>query len=130
MLCGRLPNTPFVNSDRKPEPSYHPALAAFDIKVDRKLKFPVLPLAIATVCRTIANARLHSELIKGVILRKSMPQMLLQVLRFEMNHPFSIRWLFPDLVCVALLGPTPPNNQHIDLLAIRPAYTTRSTVCI
>jgi hypothetical protein len=25
---------PQVNSDRKPEPSYYPALAAFDIKVD------------------------------------------------------------------------------------------------
>jgi hypothetical protein len=56
---------PFVNSDRKPEPSYYPALAAFDIKVDRKSKFPVLLLAIATVCRTIANARLRSELTKG-----------------------------------------------------------------
>ena len=44
---------PFVNSDRKPEPSYYPALAAFDIQVDRKLKFPVLLLAIATVWRTI-----------------------------------------------------------------------------
>src|SRR5271168_4201999 len=42
-----------------------PPLAAFDIKVDRKLKFPVLLLAIATVYRTIANARLRSELTKG-----------------------------------------------------------------
>src|SRR5271168_3970545 len=56
---------PFVNSDRKREPSDYPALAAFDIKVDRKSKFPVLLLAIATVCRTIANARLRSELTKG-----------------------------------------------------------------
>jgi hypothetical protein len=56
---------PFVNSDSKPEPSYYPALAAFDIKVDRKSKFPVLLLAIATVCQTIANARLRSELTKG-----------------------------------------------------------------
>ena len=55
----------FVNSDRKHEPSYYPALAAFDIKVDRKSKFPVLPLAIATVCRTIANAHLRRELTKG-----------------------------------------------------------------
>jgi hypothetical protein len=45
---------PFVNSDRKPEPSYYPALAAFDIKVDRKSKFPVLLLAMATVYRTLA----------------------------------------------------------------------------
>ena len=44
-----------------------PALAAFDIKVDRKSKFPVLLLATATVCRTIANARLRSELTKGCI---------------------------------------------------------------
>jgi hypothetical protein len=59
---------PFVRSDSKPEPSDYPALAAFDIKGDRKSKFPVLLLAIATVCRTIANARLQSELIKGVSL--------------------------------------------------------------
>src|SRR5271170_1624763 len=58
---------PFVNSDRKPEPSYYPALAAFDIKVDRKSKFPVLLSAMATVYRTIANARLRSELTKGCI---------------------------------------------------------------
>src|SRR5271156_5012606 len=58
---------PFVNSDRKREPSDYPALAAFDIKVDRKSKFPALLLAIATVCRTIANARLRSELTKGCI---------------------------------------------------------------
>jgi hypothetical protein len=56
---------PFVRSDRKPEPSCYPALAAFDIKVDRKSRFPVLLLAVATVCRTIANARLRSELTKG-----------------------------------------------------------------
>jgi hypothetical protein len=36
--------------------SDYPALAAFDIKVDRKLKSPVLLLAVATVCWTIANA--------------------------------------------------------------------------
>jgi hypothetical protein len=53
---------------KKPEPSDYPALAAFDIKVDRKSKFQVLLLAIATVCRTIANARLQSELTKGVVL--------------------------------------------------------------
>jgi hypothetical protein len=56
---------PFVRSDSKPEPSDYPALAAFDTKVDRKSKFPVLLLAIATVCRTIANAHLQSELTKG-----------------------------------------------------------------
>ena len=28
----------------KPEPSHYPAPAAFDLKVDRKLKFPVLLL--------------------------------------------------------------------------------------
>ena len=51
------------NSGRKPEPSYNnPVLAAFDIEVDRKSKFQALLLAIATVCRTIANARLRSEL--------------------------------------------------------------------
>src|SRR5271170_4199593 len=60
--------TPFVRSDRKPEPSYYPALAAFDIKVDRKSRFPVLLLAVATVRRTIANARLRSELTKGCML--------------------------------------------------------------
>src|SRR5271154_7603719 len=59
---------PFVNADRKREPSDYPALAAFDIKVDRKSKFPVLLLAIATFCRTIANARLRSELTKGCTL--------------------------------------------------------------
>jgi hypothetical protein len=58
--------TPFVRSNSKPEPSDYLALAAFDIKVDRESKFPVLLLAIATVCQTIANARLQSELIKGV----------------------------------------------------------------
>jgi hypothetical protein len=42
--------------------SYYPALAAFDIKVDRKSKFLVLLLAIATTCWTVANAHLRSEL--------------------------------------------------------------------
>jgi hypothetical protein len=37
-------------ADRKPEPLDYLILAAFDIKVDRKSKFPVLLLAIATVC--------------------------------------------------------------------------------
>jgi hypothetical protein len=37
------------------KPSDYPALAAFDMTVDRKSKFPVLLLAIATVCWTIAN---------------------------------------------------------------------------
>jgi len=55
--------TLFVNSDRKPEPLYYSTLAAFDIKVDRKSKVPVLLLATATVYRTIADLR--SEL-KGV----------------------------------------------------------------
>ena len=64
---------PFVNSDRKPEPSYYPALAAFDIRVDRKPKLPVLPLAIATVRRTIANARLRTELTKGCTLGSPSP---------------------------------------------------------
>jgi hypothetical protein len=59
--------TPQVNSDRKLEPSHYPALAAFDIKVDRKSKFSVLLLAMATVCRTIANARLRPELTQGCI---------------------------------------------------------------
>ena len=48
-----------------PEPLDYPALAAFDIKVGRKSKFPVLLLAIATVSRTIATARLQPELTKG-----------------------------------------------------------------
>jgi hypothetical protein len=56
---------PFVRSDSKPEPSDYPALAAFDIKVDRKSKFPALLLAIATVRQTITNAPLQSELTKG-----------------------------------------------------------------
>jgi hypothetical protein len=68
-LHNELYSTPLVNFDRKPEPSYYPALAAFDIKVDRKLKFPVSLLAIATVCRTIANARLQSELTKGCTMK-------------------------------------------------------------
>jgi hypothetical protein len=58
--------TPMSTPIAKPEPSYYPALAVFDIKVDRKSKFPVLLLAMATVYRTIANARLRSELTKGV----------------------------------------------------------------
>ena len=41
---------PCVRSDSKPEPSDYPALGAFDIKVDGKSKFPVLLLAIATIC--------------------------------------------------------------------------------
>ena len=40
---------PFVRSDSNPEPSDYPSLAVFDIKVDRKSKFPVLLLAVATV---------------------------------------------------------------------------------
>jgi hypothetical protein len=58
--------TPFVRTDSKPEPSDCPALATFDVKVDRKSKFPVSLLARATVCQTIADAHLQSELIKGV----------------------------------------------------------------
>jgi hypothetical protein len=65
------PIHPFVNSNRKPEPSYYPALAAFDIKVDRKSKFPVLPLAVAAVCQTVANARLRTELTKGCMSAKA-----------------------------------------------------------
>jgi hypothetical protein len=61
---------PLVSSDRKPEPSYYPALAASDIKVDRKSKSSVLLLAIATVYRTIANARLRLELTKGCSLAR------------------------------------------------------------
>jgi hypothetical protein len=43
---------PLVNSGCKPEPLDYLTLAAFDIKVDRKSKFRVLLLAIATVCQT------------------------------------------------------------------------------
>ena len=57
---------PFVRTDSKPEPSDCPALAAFDVRVDRESKFPVSLLARAAVCQTIANARLQSEVIKGV----------------------------------------------------------------
>ena len=63
----RMPTPPLSDPISKPELGDYPALAAFDIKVDRKSKFPVLPLAIATVCRTIANARLRTELTKGCI---------------------------------------------------------------
>jgi hypothetical protein len=59
------PYTPFVRSDSKLEPSDYPALAAFDIKVDRKSKFLVLLLAIITICRTIANARFAIGVEKG-----------------------------------------------------------------
>jgi len=54
-----------VRSDSKLEPADSPALAAFDIKADRKSKFLVSLLAIATVYRTIANVCLQSELTKG-----------------------------------------------------------------
>jgi hypothetical protein len=60
------PYTPFVRSDSKLEPSDYLALAAFDIKVDRKSKFLVSLLAIATVCRTIASCALAIGVYKGV----------------------------------------------------------------
>jgi hypothetical protein len=69
-LKGRRMCTPFVTSDRKPEASDCPALAAFDIKADRKSKFSVLLLAIAAVCRAITNVRLRSELTKGCTSRR------------------------------------------------------------
>jgi hypothetical protein len=61
----RLSYTPLSDPIASLEPPDYPALAASDIKVDRNSKFPVLLLAIATICQTIANARLQSELAKG-----------------------------------------------------------------
>ena len=42
-----------------------PYVAAFDTKVNRKSQFPVLLLAIATVCRSFANACLQLDLTNG-----------------------------------------------------------------
>jgi hypothetical protein len=61
MLCIHPLSVPIS----KPEPSKSHALAALDVEGDKRLEFPELLLAVATVYRTIATARLQSELTVG-----------------------------------------------------------------
>ena len=56
---------PISSSDCKRELSKYPFLAALDIAVDKDWQFPELLLAVATVYRTITNARLQPELTMG-----------------------------------------------------------------